>query len=233
MEDWFGILLFLFFFVILPLLQGISQRRKRKHGEMEEEPWDPEPTARPARRGIEPADWNEAGEARELAGQRSAWDDLNLDDLFREPAPGSGPEPRSEPSMAPAPRAEPRATPVPAPSPTPSRSARWEAPEPRAERPAPVVRAEREAPVVRAERAAPVVRAERAVPVPRSTDRQSISRRPPLPIERIGREPRHRRGGGSGTLLPDLHDADEIRRAIVVAEVLGPPRSMQEYEVRQ
>jgi hypothetical protein len=188
---------------------------------LEEEPWDPEPTARPARRGIEPAEWDDPDKPRAPAGQRSAWDDLNLDDLFREQAPRTSSEPGRAAEAAP--RVEPRPTPVPAPTPKPARPAPWEAPAPRPERPAPVVRAER---------AAPVARAERAAPLARSVDRQSISRRPPLPIERIGREPRARRGGAVGEMLPDLRDATEIRRSILVAEVLGPPRSMQEHELR-
>jgi hypothetical protein len=237
MDDWFTLALFLFFFVILPLLQGISQRRKGQQQELPEaeEDWDHEADPQAGRRRrIEPeeweADWDERPVEEESAParERSAWEDLGLDDLFREPRPEPRPAPQPEP------RWEPFPTPV---------------PDPRTERQVPVPRTERQVPVPRAERPAPEPRSERPAPVPfphhpapvrtaprvvslerleidRDAEHERFRRRVATPVAQPRRPTRE-------SLLPDLREPREIRRAIIVAEVLGIPRAMQEHEVRQ
>jgi hypothetical protein len=228
MDEWFGIILFLFFFVVLPMLQGIAQRRKRQQGEEAEaeEPWDPEPTARPARRRIEPDDWLDgrveqpSGEKKPVA-ERSAWEDLGLDDLFREPAEAPRPAPRPQAQPRPEqPRPASRPTPAPQPVPMPA--------------PAPAPRAERPQPARRAERPQPVARKTPPPPVPRSTarERRDADRAAEHALFRLRGEPAKVRREKAHEILPDFHDQEQLRRSIVIAEVLGPPRALLEHQLR-
>src|SRR5690554_1842940 len=105
MEHWIGIALFLFLFVILPLLQQLAQRRRGSQEEPELDDWEAEaPEGARRRRRIEPEEWGAGGaatpppDAEPVAAERSAWEDLGLDDLFREPQPRPREEPRPSPS---------------------------------------------------------------------------------------------------------------------------------------
>jgi hypothetical protein len=229
MEDWIGIALFLFFFLILPLLQGIAQRRKGQQEQPDEE-WEAAADEEPGRRRrIEPAhweeEWAETAPRGEPARERSAWEDLNLDDLFREPRP----EPRPEPQRAP--RAEPRPEPRPVPTPTQAEPS-WEPFPTPAPVPVPKPRQEpaRRPPVVVSRTPPPVpvpqVRSLEALEVDWSAERERFRSRylVAAPAPKRAETPR---------LLPDLRDPAEIRRALVMAEVFGPPRSLREHEVRQ
>jgi hypothetical protein len=225
--EWITLALFLFFFVILPLLQGIQQRRKGSQQELPEteEEWAPEVEQRTGRGRIEPEEWaaqwdespRESPRQVQRGGERSAWEDLGLDDLFREPEPEPLPKPRPEPRAEP--RPEQRHVPLPEPwfEPAPKPQ-----PRPRIEVPAPVPVLHRPVPVAAEPRVASLERIE----VDREAEHQRFRRR------YVTREPAPKRAPARQRLLPDLHDAGAVRRAIVASEVLGPPRALRELEQR-
>jgi len=222
--DWITLALFLFFFVILPILQGIGQRRKA--GQQEEAPpeaeWDEVPDDRAAgRRRIEPEEWDTewedwdrpARQEQPAAGERSAWEDLGLDDLFREPAPAAPPRPAPRPEPRAQPEPAPRPMPAPEPARDPVREVRevWVQPSaPRPERPAPAL-----------------VEAVSLEPLRVDYDAERAKYRARYPS--TPQHPGLARGGRS-QWLPDLRDRRELRRAIITAEVLGKPRALREHE---
>ncbi|CAN5547732.1 hypothetical protein BH24GEM3_BH24GEM3_27100 [soil metagenome] len=204
--DWVTLLLFVFFFFILPILQQVFRKKQPPPPTTqlpeEEEEWELPPHGRrdtPSRVPA-PEQWSEGWEGEwpeeeetAAARERSAWEDLGLDDLFREP--------RTQPP-------EP-VTAAPAPIPVPSRPLPTTPPPerlPPASPPPPQV-VSMEALVV-----------DREAEHVRFHDRYVVPSRPPA--GRIRHPP----------LAAQIHDPKELRRAIILNEVLGLPRALRPPE---
>jgi hypothetical protein len=216
--DWITLALFLFIFIILPLLQGLRRRREGEELPEAEDEWQPAEEERAARaRRVEPeewADWDQPEVESRPAAERSAWEELGLDDLFRsrETPPRPTPEP-APPPQRPTPRWEEEAAP------------RWE-PEPvrkpRVELPPPPL-------VLRPEQSQRAAR--RTESLGRATVQRRLEAVPPkrqlVPPSGVAQRP-----APAEWVLRGLHDAQKVRRAIVLAEILGSPRSLQQHETR-
>jgi hypothetical protein len=213
--DWFTLLL-VFIFFVLPLIQQIAEARKRSQ--------EPEP--------LEPEEWEME---EEPAAERSGPPRRNVPESTTSPDSGSWSEgwgawPGEEPVTQPVPPAE--TPPVPAPVPAPARA--------EVEIRTPPVREERAVPVPRAERSVPVPRAERVVyerPVPVDpvyVDRGEASPRArPAPRPREMSVPVYGARRETTALGAAVHNRAELRRAVLLAEVLGPPRSLQPLETER
>lgn len=204
--DWISVLFFVFF-IVLPLLQQLTQKRKPPLDAPEDEAeWElPEHTSRgEVRRDRDAAEWEDEwsnGEEGEVTREQNAWEALDLEDLFRE----TPPEPRPEPGPAPAPRPEPL--------PTPRSEPRVQLPERPLPAPVPPPRAE------------PVVVSLEALEIDRAAEHRRfhdayVRSTPPARVE-------PRRPVAVGFRSPR-----ELRRALVLSEVLGPPRSLRDIEDR-
>jgi periplasmic protein TonB len=226
--DWFTILL-IFFFFVLPLLQQIFGK-KRPPAELPPEDGLAELPPGEHGRRREPEEWEPWEDAEpapvEQRAPRSAWEELGLDDLFREPAP-----PPREPAVEPPP-----APPVP----QPSAPARWDDPLAVDTEPA---RPREYAPGGKAnEYAAPGKPNEYAPPPPRPIPPQPtpmIVSLEELTVDREAEQARNRRRYAEvepprartpvKRLGPrQLRDPRVARQAIVLAEVLGKPRALRE-----
>jgi hypothetical protein len=235
--DWFAVLLF-FFFIVLPLLQHIASKRKQAEGEEGEAAPGEETLPREGHRPQPmPDQWDawdepEGERRRELP---SAWEELGLDDLFRaepRPEPRAEPRPRPQadsqprtrprPRVEPAPETRPTPSPVPAPRTEPRRSSEsWD--DYRVERtppptPTPVtIRPDAAEPAVRT---VPIERREegRGDPAPKRAPRKYAlseqSKRPTTVAARV--------------TARELQSTQAARKAIILAEVLGPPRSLRD-----
>jgi hypothetical protein len=212
--DWFTLLL-IFFFIILPLLQHLTGKRQQTPPAEVEDEWDDTGASTRSREERHaPQEWDAWAEPEALEPSRearNAWEELGLDDLFREPKPEPRAEPRSEPLPAPERRVESRSQ---APRSEPTRiPGGWDDWRVQSPPPAP--------PPVRAERRVPTssVSFERAE-FDRDADRVRVRRpivleSPAVVSRREGPRIRHR-----------LRSTHSIREAIVLAEVLGPPRAL-------
>jgi hypothetical protein len=223
--DWITLAIFLLFFIILPLLQGIARRRRgpQEDPPQADEEWHPEVEQRTARRRVEPEEWAAEWDdfpapEEQRAKEESAWESLDLDDLFRGPQPEARPQPGPRPTPRPQPRPEPapepRWEPVPTPKPRPEPRR-----EPRVEVPIPVAvphPAPRPAAPPRVASLAPVE-------VDREAEHQRFRRRIATP-DAAPRRPKQ-------ALLPELRTQQQLRRAIVLAEVLGRPRALRDLEL--
>jgi hypothetical protein len=190
-EDWFQILVFLFIFIVLPLLQGLGRKKA------------PPPQ--------DPAEYEEAVLREEAEGSWSeGWGSWPAEEevAVEEPEPEPLPLPLPRRVEVPAPwepvHREERphdvaARPMPHPAPVPMSV------DPRAE----VRRVERTAP------AAMALHVDRAAEHRRFHERTEVAAAP----VRAGRS----------ALLEALHGSD-LRKAVILAEVLGPPRSLQPLE---
>jgi len=216
--DWFTILL-IFIFFILPLIQQVleANRKRTPQIEAEEETGDEE--------------WAIAEDVREDAPARVAGGEKRT-------APGGwsegwgsweDPEERKARTPAPLPVEQPQLPP------RVERTERppWQGRAERAPRPEHVERVERPQPIVltpppesTAPRPVPD-RMPRAVPAGAGLQGRSFSpRRPPPPLQPLAVVAIRR--GAPKVTVAGLREPGEIRKAIVLNEVLGPPRSLRE-----
>jgi hypothetical protein len=216
--DWFTILL-IFIFFILPLIQQVLEANKKRNPEIEMEEdtgveeWEIEGTVRedtPARVA--------GGEKRTASGGWSegwgSWDDPEKTQARSPASPPAEQQPQARPKVE---RTE--------------QPAWGERPE-RAQRPAPVQREERPQPIVLTPLPEPTTarpvpdRMRRAAPaVPGPQGRNFSPRRPPPPIQPVAVVASRR---GAPDVADRIRDRDELRKAIVLNEILGPPRSLRE-----
>ncbi|CAN5787525.1 hypothetical protein BH23GEM6_BH23GEM6_01070 [soil metagenome] len=215
--DWFTILL-VFIFVVLPLIQQIAEARKRSRGE----------TGLPRDEEVEHEVDPVAAEYEAMTSRERSGDQLPAESEAEWSSgwgswPGEASEEEVEPEVVEA---------VSRPSPEPV-IVRFE-PQPRAERPAPEQRRER----VLYERKMPDQQGERVLyerPVPveavvvdhRSRARPAVPRLRELSVPVLGAR------RGSTALGLAVHDRRELRRAILLSEVLGPPRSLKPLDNEQ
>jgi hypothetical protein len=217
--DWFTLLL-IFFFFVLPLIQQIVQSRKQAEnppglpGEEEvdlehEFPMEPEAQRRrPA--ATQAAEPEERGDG--WSAGWGAW-----------PGEADEAEPE-EPTFG-----------VQAEPPLLEQSRVLREPAARAERSLPDVRSERSLPEMRVERSLPEIRAERVTferpaPAPpaylqhraEAPRIQNRTRELSMPVLGVRR--------GATDIGRTVHDPYELRRALILAEVLGPPRSLGELK---
>lgn len=199
--DWFTVLLFLFF-VLFPLVQQVLEARKRPPGDPSAPPGEREREAR--------EEWDEAwGEwpwEKERPDERPAAADAapkRLEDPVADVLrdwQGTASRPVEVPHDEAPPL--PREEPRPAPPPVPA--------------PAP--------PPVRTPEPATAL-PERHPPLPQVTREAESRPRPPVRVS-PPRRPRAR----NAPLAAALRTPDETRRAILLAEVLGPPRGLRPLE---
>jgi hypothetical protein len=209
--DWFTLLL-IFIFFVLPLIQQIAEARKRGGQppvDAPEEEWDWEAEQREAQRS------GTAEAQREQVSGNGGWSEgwgSWPGDPPPEPVAEERPVDRAE--RVTVPRREPDTV-----SERPSGEHERALPEPtvpiRVERPVPEIRPER----VLFERAVPVepVHVERRE-TRRPRERRALSR----PAEGAVRS--------VSAMAAVLHDRNQLRRALVLSEILGPPRSLRELE---
>jgi hypothetical protein len=208
--DWFTLLL-VFIFFVLPLIQQIAEARKRSRGETglprDEVEIEEDPVA---------AEYEEMRRAQRSADQIPSETETDWSTGWGS-WPGEAQEQEAEPEVI-----ESVSRPVPEPV-----TVRFE-PQPRAERPAPEQRGER----VLYERKLPEQQGERVLverPVPieavvvdhRSRSRQPVTRVRELSVPVFGAR------RGSTALGLAVHNRSELRRAILLSEVLGPPRALK------
>ncbi len=208
--DWVTLLLFIFFFFILPILQQVFRKKQPPPPRTrlpEEEEWEAVPQGRreaPSR--VPPPeqweDWPEEAHEEQAAAprQRSAWEDLGLE------LEEIFREPQPE---RPEPREPEPVTAAPAPIPVPPR------PLPTTPPPEWMPPASPPPPQVVSMEALEVDREAEHV---RFHDRYVAPSRPP--IRSVPRAP----------LAAQMHDPNELRRAIILQEVLGPPRALRPPE---
>jgi hypothetical protein len=216
--DWFTILL-IFIFFILPLIQQVmeAKRKRTPQIEAEEETGDEEWAIAEDVRGDAPA--RVAGGEKRTApgGWSEGWGSWEVSEERKAQAP------------APLPREQPRA---PLPVERTERPPWQERPE-RAQRPERVDRVERPRPIVltpppesTAPRPVPD-RMPRAAPAGGPPQGRSFSpRRPPPPLQPLAVVAVRR--GAPKVTVAGLREPGEIRKAIVLNEVLGPPRALRE-----
>jgi hypothetical protein len=204
--DWFTLLL-IFFFFVLPLIQQIVQARKQAEN----------PPGLPGEEEVDlehefPSELE--GERRRPAATQSAEPEERGDGWSAGwgawPGEADETEVEEQPFGVPAERPLPEQVRVLRDSaPRPERSI----PEIRAERPIPELRSERTLP----ERPAPLAPAylEHRAEAPRIQNRTRELSMPVLGVRR-----------GATGIGRAVHDRQELRRAIILAEVLGPPRSL-------
>lgn len=210
--DWFTIVL-VFFFFVLPLIQEVAKRRNpppppdlEPHDYGDEEPWEYQADEA----GAQPSERVEEG---------SAWESLGLEGIFGEP--------RESPRPAPAPE------PAPAPLPAPRGSGGAEREEPLVARHEP----EPEDPALERLR-----EYERKL---RGATRRPVPPAPPPPgLTREAREAREARLAQEVSYLGEVRRRESaravrlrsllggkasFREAVMLRELLGPPRGIEPY----
>jgi hypothetical protein len=233
--DWFTLLL-IFIFFVLPLIQQIAEARKRGQEPPEPEPGDDEEwvfeeeerIGRTPRAHAPPEVASEP--RREVSdGWSSGWGSWPTEEE-QVSASGGKEETSSEPRFTPVPaqRTQRDSVVVPELSTPPIRAER-DAPVTRPERPVPVVRSERPVPTIRPER----VLVEREVPIePLVVERRAEPQRGRARVREMS-VPVYGARRGATALGMAVHNPGELRRAILLAEVLGPPRSLRPLETER
>jgi hypothetical protein len=217
--DWFTLLL-IFFFFVLPLIQQIVQSRKQA-----ENP--------PGLPGEEEVDLEHEFPVEAEAQRRRSAPSRPVE--VEEQGDGWSAGWGAWPGEAVEVEAEDHASGTPAEPPLLEQARVLREPAPRAERSLPEVRPERSLPEMRAERSLPEIRAERVTferpaPAPpaylqhraEAPRIQNRTRELSMPVLGVRR--------GATDIGRAVHDPYELRRALILAEVLGPPRSLGELK---
>jgi hypothetical protein len=222
--DWLTLLL-IFIFFILPLIQQVMEARKRGGAPIEtedssgEEDWLP----------LEEVDFEGTAENRPKQGQGEwsegwgSWPTEPSPEPRREPEPlhRAGREGRAAESRP----EQPWSKPAPAPAPKPAEIP-WRLPEPVVTTPEPVRKSkpeESEIPwrVPEPKRSPPSIT---PAPKPYVKPAPALRRREAPPLE-----PLPRRRGGEMTHLQKLRDTGEIKKIIIMTEILRPPKALDGF----